>query len=117
MSSHCMSWKSRSMHNRGSSSLGWNGGRKIPARSVRYWLIAVFPLSKRFLRAEACRQDRRGPLADGLCRQGRQRAGLAIDAVRRQAAGCGADGEDKTALGIEAERARNGLGRDLPGGG
>jgi hypothetical protein len=29
------------MHKSGSSSLGWNGGRKIPARSVRYEFIVL----------------------------------------------------------------------------
>ena len=63
---------------------------------------------------KTCCQHRRGALAHRVCRQGRQHARLAVDAVRRQTAGCRAGGEDEMVCRVETEGTGHRFRRGMP---
>src|SRR6202008_961583 len=59
-------------------------------------------------------EHRGGSLAHGISGQGSQRPGLTVDAVRSQASGGRADGEDQLALRVQTEGAGDRFGGHLP---
>jgi hypothetical protein len=73
--------------------------------------VVGLPLS--ITELDRCDRSRAGP--DILYGERGQGAALAVDAVRRQAAGRGACSEEKSAAGIEAKSARHCFGRHVTG--